>query len=115
MTHLPFDPDTTFKAYQQFTPSTAVYHPKVEEDYIPAGLAGEVGELMSALAKYNRGDFDLTELWDREQKEIGDIMWFISQWCNMRGYDLDNIVVENMEKLKSRQERGVLKGDGDNR
>lgn len=101
--------------YQKFTPTTAIYDTKNEEEYILAGLVGEVGELYSAIAKYARGDFEQAERIQREIKELGDIMWFISQYCNMRGYNLGGILRGNVAKLTARQAQDVLRGDGDDR
>jgi NTP pyrophosphatase (non-canonical NTP hydrolase) len=101
--------------YQRFTPTTAIYDENRGEEYILAGLIGEVGELYSAVAKYERGDFDQEELQNREIKELGDMMWFISQYCNMRGYNLGKVLRTNMDKLSKRAEIGTLRGDGDER
>ncbi len=49
------------------------------------------------------------------EKELGDALWYLGMMCNDLGLDLDSIAIKNLEKLKSRKERGVLKGSGDNR
>ena len=67
------------------------------------------------MAKYYRGDFDLAEANKRVRKELGDIMYFVSEYCNYQGWDLCVIMAENMEKLKDRQRRGTIQGDGDDR
>ena len=47
--------------------------------------------------------------------EIGDILWFCALLAKELGYDLADIGRMNLEKLRDRQERGVLKGNGDKR
>jgi len=105
----------TLETYQKFTPTTAVYPKESEENYLLTGLTSEVGELMGAYQKYYRGDFEEDELRDRIIKELGDVMWHISQLCNYEGLSISNILEVNQEKLKSRVASGTIKGDGDER
>lgn len=53
----------------------------------------------------------LTEL----MREVGDVMWFVSGLCSVCGYNLNDVGDMNLDKLHSRQERGVIDGSGDNR
>jgi NTP pyrophosphatase (non-canonical NTP hydrolase) len=48
-------------------------------------------------------------------KELGDVLWYVSQIASELGLDLDEIASANLEKLLSRQRRGVLSGSGDER
>jgi NTP pyrophosphatase (non-canonical NTP hydrolase) len=48
-------------------------------------------------------------------KELGDVLWYVAQVATELGLDLDAIAEGNIEKLLSRQRRGVLSGSGDNR
>jgi NTP pyrophosphatase (non-canonical NTP hydrolase) len=48
-------------------------------------------------------------------KELGDVLWYVAQLASELGLDLDAIAEENLEKLFSRQRRGVLSGNGDDR
>lgn len=36
------------------------------------------------------------------KEEIGDIMWYIANMCNLHGWDLSEIMATNIEKLKAR-------------
>jgi len=36
------------------------------------------------------------------KEEIGDIMWYIANMCNMHGWRLSEIMATNIEKLKAR-------------
>jgi len=148
-----------FQEYQQFTPTTALYpganeHKQDELLYLTLGIWGELQE------------------WDESghnEKEAGDVLYYLSQLCNYYGEDLHYILCErdptyiqiniaenlkkmirdgkkidgvvlqlmenvicifkdyysemhfaafiqnNMNKLTSRKERGVIQGDGNER
>ena len=48
-------------------------------------------------------------------KELGDVLWYVAQLASELELDLDEVASENLEKLFSRQRRGVLSGSGDDR
>jgi NTP pyrophosphatase (non-canonical NTP hydrolase) len=48
-------------------------------------------------------------------KELGDVLWYVSQIASELGLELEEIAEANLEKLLSRQRRGVLSGSGDER
>ena len=103
----------TMDTYQQQAKVTAVY-PEVKADqYLIAGLAGEVGELASIFAKYWRGDGDLNH--DHAKAELGDVLWFVAMLAEQLDTDLSTIAQGNLDKLADRANRGKLKGNGDNR
>ena len=103
----------TLDTYQQQAKATAVY-PEVKADqYLIAGLAGEVGELASIFAKYWRGDGDLNH--DHAKAELGDVLWFVAILAGELGYSLSEVAENNLDKLADRANRGKLKGNGDNR
>ena len=52
---------------------------------------------------------------DELKKEAGDILWQLSGLCHVMGWDLEDVARQNLQKLASRKERGVIDGDGDNR
>lgn len=47
--------------------------------------------------------------------ELGDILWFVAGIAEVMGWDLSEVAQENITKLASRKERGVIDGNGDNR
>ncbi len=95
--------------------------------YMFLNLVGELGELSSKIAKgirknemdIHRGHLlkdDFNETVGNELKyEIGDILWQINGLCSVLGWDVDEICQMNLDKLASRERRGVVSGDGDNR
>ena len=107
------DAPLTMDTYQQQAKATAVY-PEVKADqYLIAGLAGEVGELASIFAKHWRGDGDLNH--DHAAAELGDILWFVAMLTEWLDTDLSTVAQGNLDKLADRANRGKLKGSGDNR
>ena len=103
----------TLDQYQQQAAKTAIYPDDKADQYLIAGLAGEVGEVSSIFAKHWRGDGDLNH--DHAAAELGDILWFIAMLAERLDTDLSTIAQGNLNKLADRAVRGKLKGNGDNR
>lgn len=82
--------------------------------YLMAGLAGEVGELSSLYAKAIR-DGQPESFRTDAIKELGDVLWFVSSIAQYLDHDLSCVAECNINKLQSRNKRGVIGGSGDNR
>jgi len=81
------------------------------------GLAEESGEVCGRAAKaIRRGDTYLGAA-DREDiaKELGDVLWMVSQLALHLDYTLEDIAKMNLDKLTIRKEKGKIVGSGDNR
>jgi NTP pyrophosphatase (non-canonical NTP hydrolase) len=78
------------------------------------GESGEVAEKFKKLLRNKKGKLDDDFLEDITS-ELGDIMWYVSRLSFHLGLDMSEILDYNLEKLKSRKERGVLKSQGDKR
>ena len=100
------------KPYKIFTRETAVYPKEREEEYLLMGLASEVGELLGKHKKEIRGD---GKNFSGKLDELGDVMWYIYRLCDHYDVEPNMVRYNNYVKLTQRKERGVLKGDGDNR
>lgn len=105
--------------------------------YMSMNLCGETGELHSKLAKAIRkgklfigtsdrdenGERIMTQTFhgmteqemDDIKKECGDVMWQMAGVCTVLGFSLEEVCLQNLEKLQSRAHRGLIDGDGDNR
>ncbi len=103
----------TFTQYQLKAASTAIYPPKNALPYLSLGLTAEAGEVADKVAKYYRGDKELNPV--ALAKELGDVLWFVSQLSGVLGFSLEQVATMNMNKLQTRQLNNTLQGDGDNR
>ena len=68
------------------------------------GLCGESGEAIDIVKKWLAQGHEL----DREKlaKELGDICWYLAETATALGYDLEDIMAANIEKLKKRYPEG---------
>lgn len=107
-----------FQEYQEKSRKTAIY-PKAGENYIypTLGLAGEAGEVAEKIKKILRDNGGVVSEEKKEElkKELGDVLWYVSQIASELGLSLDEIAEMNIQKLYSRMERDKLKGSGDDR
>ncbi len=108
----------TFEEYQKKARETAIY-PNVGSNYIypTLGLVSEAGEIAGKIKKVARDDGGMITDDRRENliAELGDVLWYVAQLSTELGLSLEDIASENLEKLFSRKERGVLTGSGDTR
>lgn len=78
--------------------------------YNSLGLAGETGEFVEKFKKRIRdGVFDK----ELTAKELGDVLWYLSQLASDIGYTLEDIAKMNLKKLADRRARNVIHGSGD--
>jgi len=108
----------TFEEYQEESRKTAIY-PEVGKPYVyPAlGLGGEAGEVIETLKKVLRDEEGEIDEATKEnlKKELGDVLWYLSNLAEKLNLSLDEIAKKNLKKLASRQKRDVLHGKGDER
>lgn len=107
----------TLNEYQQMAVETAVYGDGNKIIYPTLGLCGEAGEVSDKVKKIIR---DKNGIFDEESKlaiakEIGDVIWYCAALARDLDSSLEEICTINIEKLKSRQQRGVIAGSGDDR
>jgi NTP pyrophosphatase (non-canonical NTP hydrolase) len=103
--------------YQSLSRRTAEYPREAWLAYPALGLAGEAGEVAEHAKKAIRDDAGAVspERRERMAKELGDVLWYVAQLASELGLDLDEVAQANLDKLLSRQRRGVLSGSGDDR
>ncbi len=108
----------TFEEYQKKTQKTALY-PSVGNNFIypTLGLVGEAGEVAEKIKKVLRDDGGeiLPEKREEIKKELGDVLWYLSQIATELNLSLEEIAELNILKTTSRAGRGKIKGSGDNR
>lgn len=110
-------PKLDFDFYQEEAHKTAIYNDKQNKWYVYPllGLTGEVGELNQLFKKVIRDvNGEITEEKVKEIKsEVGDILWYLSEFCTAFGCTLNEVARLNLEKLKARQANDQLRGSGD--
>lgn len=104
-----------FNEYQQEASATAIYPGRqgtIEvRAYLALGLNGEAGEIAEKVKKEIRDGYTTMGMAD----ELGDVLWYLSELARQSGISLEYVARRNLEKLASRQERGVIGGSGDDR
>lgn len=110
-------PVFTFGDYDNWRWTFDVARDSKDLVYPALGVNGEAGELAEKVKKMirdNGGQLD-----DKTRRlillECGDVLWYLSQMAHRLGANLRQVAEMNVEKLRSRQERGVLRGSGDER
>lgn len=104
-----------FHEYQYEAVQTGVYPKDKAIEYLALGLVNEAGEVAGKIKKVIRGDKTLDEQTVAIIAEIGDVLWYVANLCEELGWQMEEVAFFNIQKLKDRQQRGVLKGDGDTR
>ena len=107
-----------FNEYQDQNQHTAIYPNLGNNIYYPAlGLASEAGEVAGKIKKIMRDDNDIVSDAKKEElkKELGDVLWYVSQLATELKLDLNDIAQCNIDKLASRLARHQIGGSGDDR
>lgn len=95
----------TFDEYQREAART------IGEDLMPFevashalhGMVAEIGEIHSLFQKVYQGhELDMEHL----QKELGDLLWFVAEYCTAENWSLSDIARMNIDKLRARYPDG---------
>jgi len=93
------------KQYQELCKATAKKFdtPKHEILTWGLGITGEAGDVASCIKK--------TYMHDNDQKHgirenIGDTLWYMAMICNFFGWDMQEIMDENVKKISKRYSKG---------
>lgn len=80
------------------------------------GMVGEIGEIHSLYQKvYQNHEMDYGHV----KKELGDLLWFIAEFCTAMCWDLDDVMESNIKKLRARYpdgfeaEKSLHRAEGD--
>lgn len=91
------------------------------------GLLSEAGEVAGILQRFHRGDKEyripdgyghatLSNIArDMLRKELGDVLWYLSQLADVFDLRLEDIALQNLDKLAKRKAEGTIEGSGDER
>lgn len=110
--------EMTANRYQQLASRTIDKNANfIEQEYHALyGMASEVGELHGIYQKTFQGhEFDIRHA----MSEVGDLLWFIAEYCTSHGWRLEDVMEMNIQKLKARypegfdSERSLHRQEGD--
>lgn len=64
------------------------------------GMVTETGELADVFKKNMAYKKEID--WVNVKEEVGDLMWYIINFCSINGFDLEEIMETNIKKLETR-------------
>ena len=107
----------TFSDYQHIAKSFAMYPEEHKLTYPTLGLNGEAGEVAEKVKKIIRDSdgYVSPAIKLSLQKELGDVLWYLSQVATDLDIDLGEAALSNLAKLTDRESRNAIKGSGDDR
>ena len=93
------------KEYQDFCKATAKKFDSSDKEILTWGLgiAGEAGDVASCIKKTVSHDNDQK---NGIRENLGDTLWYVAMICNFYGWDLQEVLQENLDKLKKRFPQG---------
>jgi NTP pyrophosphatase (non-canonical NTP hydrolase) len=93
------------KKYQELCKQTAIEHDNKEKEIMTLGLgiSGEAGDVAGCIKKtFSHGDNQNSGI----RENLGDTLWYIAMICNYFGWDLEDVLDENIKKLRERHPNG---------
>ena len=68
------------------------------------GLSGEVGEFNDMIKKwiFHEKELDM----EHAKKEMGDVLWYVAMMCESFGWNMEDVMQTNIDKLKARYPEG---------
>lgn len=104
----------TGNEYQRLAARTINPELKREEQMYHAlhGMVGEVGEIHSIYQKHYQGH---TATEEHLKKEVGDLLWMIAEFCTSFGWELEEVMQANIDKLEARYPEGFTAEQSINR
>ncbi len=96
----------TGNEYQKLASRTIpeIFTSEMCEHHALHGMVGEIGELHSIYQKMYQGHKEIG--YDHFKKELGDLLWFVAEYCTGMGWNLDDIMQMNIDKLRARYPDG---------
>ncbi len=68
------------------------------------GLCGESGEVIDIVKKHLAQGHELDK--DKIIKELGDVAWYMAEIATVLDVELEDVLMQNIEKLKKRYPEG---------
>jgi NTP pyrophosphatase (non-canonical NTP hydrolase) len=95
----------TFSEYQKLAARTINSQLKPHEiaDHAVCGMVSEIGEFCGIFQKGYQGHEVRPE---HLKKELGDLLWFVAEFCTVMDWDFGDIPFMNISKLTARYPDG---------
>ena len=68
------------------------------------GIAGEAGDVASCIKKTFAHENSTVQ--DGIRENLGDTLWYMAMICNYFGWDMQEVMQDNINKLKKRYPKG---------
>ena len=96
--------------YQELVKRTTKFFGNKWEELMAWGLgvSGEAGDVAGCIKKTCCHQNDQTA---GIKENLGDVLWYIAAICNFEGWKLEDVMQENIEKLKKRYPQGFTEKD----
>lgn len=93
------------KDYQELAKLTAKKfdNPEIEIATWGLGITGEAGDVASCIKKTFAHKNDVK---DGIRENLGDMFWYSAMICNFFGWDMEEVLKQNLDKLKQRYPQG---------
>jgi NTP pyrophosphatase (non-canonical NTP hydrolase) len=91
--------------FQEMCKKTAIVHDNKEKEIMTLGLgiSGEAGDVAGCIKKtFSHGDDQKSGI----KENLGDTMWYVAMICNYFGWNVEDVLEENIAKLKKRYPDG---------
>jgi NTP pyrophosphatase (non-canonical NTP hydrolase) len=76
-------------------------------------LLGELGEFANLVKKKYRHGHGILDV--ELRAELGDVLWYLAETCSAFGFDMNQIAVQNLDKLQRRYPNGFSSEASKNR
>lgn len=104
-----------FNEYQTEAYKTAVYPKNAVPHYNGLAITEEAGEIAGKIKRFYRDGITIEQLREQVKKESGDLIWEICALLTELGLTLEEVMEDNLAKLRDRAARNVIHGSGDSR
>lgn len=99
-------------SYQQQVQRTRNYQGSELPNYT-LGLVCEAGEFGDHIKKHVYHGHPLDKTYCKQ--ELGDVLWYLANICNVLGLDLNEVAYANLKKLEARYPHGFSREASQNR
>lgn len=99
----------TFHEYQRESARYVPFKPHLLAG-LTLGLTGEAGEVAELVKKALYHDVPYSD--EDMEKELGDVLWYLTAVARECGLSLADIAQQNLEKLRKRYPDGFVPGGG---